>query len=166
MNAMEWPAGVIERAAKTLAYWVETTNQDRLDWCPQTEDSSKTRCIKAQIEECIGLNLGLAAALRGETPSSDKDVHASGKEELDRKSMIRGLASSGKELAEAIRGYNPADLDKEINLGFGPFPAAMLIEIAAGNLWYHGGQINMVQLLYGDTEFRFPGPDYNPLKDA
>ena len=166
MNAMEWQAGAIERAANLMAYWVETTNEDRLNWCPQTEDASKTRCIKDQIAECIGLNRGLAAALRGDSPASDEDVHAGGKGELDRKSMIRGLASSGKDLAEAVRGYNPADLNKEINLGFGPFPAGALIEIAFGNLWYHGGQINMTQLLYGDTEFRFPSPDYNPLKDA
>lgn len=161
MNAMEWQAGVIERAANTLAYWVETTPADKLGWCPSADSSSKTRCITDQVQECINLNRGLASKLRGESASA-----RSGESRPDSQSeLVRGIASSGQELANAVRSVSPDDLAKPIDVGFGPFPTAALIEIATGNMFYHGGQLNFIQTLYGDTEFRFPGPDYNPLKD-
>jgi len=162
LDAMEWQAGIIERAANTLAYWIETTPEDKLGWCPTADASSKTRCIKEQMQECIGLNRGVAAKLRGDgaAPSGDQPKAE------DQSLLVREIASSGQELADAVRNTKPEDLGKEHDLGFGPFPAAFLIEIATGNMFYHGGQLNFIQTLYGDTEFRFPGPDYNPLKDA
>lgn len=158
---MEWQAGVIERSARTLAYWVETTPPDKLDWCPSADPTSKTRCITDQVQECIQFNKGVAAKLRGESGASREGSKPSTQADL-----ISAIAASGKELAEAVRNTKPEDLGKEHDLGFGPFPAAFLIEIATGNMQYHGGQLNFIQTLYGDTEFRFPAPDYNPLKDA
>jgi hypothetical protein len=32
-----------------------------------------------------------------------------------------------------------------------------LYEVIYRNLWYHAGQVNLIQLQYGDTVFHLPG---------
>ena len=162
MNAMEYEAGVIERTANTLAYWIETTPQERLDWTPTAEASSKSRSVRDQAEEVIKFNRGIAAVLRGEST----DLNAPYEAPATQAGLVREIAASGKEFADAVRTLSPESLQKTHDFGFGAFPLGAWIEICQGNMMYHGGQVNYIQTLFGDTEFRFPGPDYNPLKDA
>lgn len=162
MNAMEWQAGIIERTANTLAYWVETTPGERLDWTPKADDASKSRSVRDQATECIKFNRGVAAVLRGESVDLNSPYEAPG----GQAGLVREIAASGKEFADAVRNLNPELLQKSHDFGFGEFPLGAWIEICQGNMMYHGGQVNYIQTLFGDTEFRFPGPDYNPLKDA
>jgi hypothetical protein len=68
------------------------------------------------------------------------------------------LEESARELANAVRAMTDDDLTREFVSRRGPMPGANLIEVPLRNMYYHGGQINQLQLLYGDTEYRLPPP--------
>lgn len=58
-----------------------------------------------------------------------------------------------KETIEFIRGYDEADLDREIDLPFAPdlrLSVAAILASPAWNMNYHLGQINFIQTTYGD----------------
>ncbi|HZP80198.1 MAG TPA: DinB family protein, partial [Chthonomonadaceae bacterium] len=128
------------------------TQEDRLDWHPSADPQSKTRSALDQAAECIDVNRRMAALLRGETPGPPvfERPFADGKEAQEQ------IRESAKELAEAVRGLDEEALTRIYTTAMGPMPGALLLEIAAGNLNYHFGQINYIQTLYGDTEFHLP----------
>ncbi len=64
--------------------------------------------------------------------------------------------ASGKQLADAVRGLDDAAFSREYQTPFGAMKGSDLARIAMANMYYHGGQLNFIQLLYGDKEFRFP----------
>jgi len=152
MTMFEWQAWATENAADTLAFWIEKTEDDKVDWVPCMEGSTNTRCALQLGSECINVNKMMASMFRGETPPVREE-----KEYTDKAECIAALKASGKELADAIRGMSAADVDKAYETPFGPMPGRMLLQIGLGNMQYHGGQINMIQLLYGDSKFHIPG---------
>src|SRR5438105_937014 len=99
MTVLEWQADIIEKAAQRLAFWVTTTPEDKLQWCPTVDENSCARCIIDQIDECIRVNKGFAALLRGETapprPAPGAAPSMSGEE------AATLLEASGKELGAA-----------------------------------------------------------------
>lgn len=149
----EWHANLVENAADNLAFWIEKTRDDRVAWAPQTEESTNTRSALELGSECVNVNRAMAAMFRGETPSGEKVDFK------DVTSCITELRSSGKELGQSIRGLTPETVAKEYETPFGPMPGAMLMQIALNNMSYHGGQVNLIQLLYGDPRFYIPGRD-------
>lgn len=154
MTMFEWQAEATENAANTLAYWIEKTREDKVNWKPEIEGSTNTRCALELGSECAAVNSMMASLIRGETiESREPTIYTSTKECTD------ALRSSAKELGDAIRSMKPADLEKTYQLPFGPMPGAMVLQIALGNLQYHGGQVNLIQLLYGDAKFYVPGRD-------
>lgn len=151
MTVMEWQARNIEAVAHVLAHWVETTRPDRLDWCPKTEDASDTRSVLAQIQECVQANRSMAALLKGQAPGSPEPAAITSAAEARQQ-----LQASARELAGAVRGLSEADLDRPFETRYGPMPGSRIILLPMQNMIYHGGQINLMQRLYGDLEFRIP----------
>ena len=101
-----------------------------------------------------------AAILRGETPTPlGPDAPRAFDDPAEAGQM---LIASAKELADAVRGLSDDDLMREYISRRGPMPGYLLMEVPLRNMHYHGGQMNMLQLCYGDTEFRVPMP---PKKD-
>ena len=47
-------------------------------------------------------------------------------------------------------------MGKLYDLPFGQFPGSFCITVPAWNMIYHCGQVNYVQLLYGDDVFHMP----------
>ena len=81
-------------------------------------------------------------------------------DELSRRSVKYQVFAheSARELANTVRAMTDDDLTREFPWRRGPVSGAGLIEIPLRNMHYHGGQVNLLQLLYGDTEFRVPPP--------
>jgi hypothetical protein len=149
----EWQAGQIEHAAKNVAYWVKTTPEDRLAWQPKAEgEDSKTRSIYDQIHECAQVNRRFATLLSGGENGPWQPEHGY-KSSVDAE---EDLKASAAELAGAIRKLDAEALSREYTTGMGPMKGSVIMTIGLNNMYYHGGQINQVQLLLGDEEFRFP----------
>jgi hypothetical protein len=64
--------------------------------------------------------------------------------------------ASGTELAAAIRSLNEESLTTAYPHWRGPIVGESMLEVAYRNMAYHAGQVNMIQLLSGDTEFHVP----------
>lgn len=152
MTVQEYIGGKIERGAGFLAFCVDTTREEKRDWKPEVEGAAGIRSVLDLASECIGFNRAVAMLLRGETPSPLTQERPFG-EATEAQAQV---LASGKELADAVRGLSDEALMSDYPTPFGPMKGLQLIEIAANNMSYHTGQVNMIQLLYGDTEFRFP----------
>lgn len=152
MTMFEWQAWAIENACESLAFWIEKTG-DKAGWAPKMEGCANTRCALELGSECVNVNKMMAALFRGDQPSQEQASFDTVE------GCTSALKASGKELADAVRKMTPADLAKNYETPFGPMPGQMLLQIALGNTQYHGGQINLIQLLYGDEKFYVPGRD-------
>lgn len=149
LTMFEWQAKLTERAADTLAHWLEMTPEDKAVWCPQLEGSAKTRSALEQVNECIAANRAAAAVFRGEAPTHPEPV-------MDRTAAANALRESGTELATEIRKLDDAALTRGYPFFNGDMPGAVIMELAVNNMMYHGGAINFIQLLYGDEKFHIP----------
>lgn len=154
MTVQEFQGGAVERAATLLAHFLDTTVEDKRDWTPPIDGAAGLRTAREQVRECILVNRMLAKILRGgeyspQPPSQSQEQPFSDIEEAKIK-----LVESGKELGDAIRALSDEDLTREFPTRRGPMLGYLLIEMPLRNMHYHGGQINMLQMCYGDTEFR------------
>lgn len=154
MTMFEWHAEMVENAAGTLAFWVDKTRDDKVNWAPEMEGSTSTRSPMQLAAECALVNRSMAAMFRGEQPASREMPEYDCKEKCG-----DDLRASAKELGDAIRGLDASMLDRMYETPFGQTPGRMLLQICLGNLQYHGGQVNLIQLLYGDPKFYIPGRD-------
>ncbi len=146
----QWQARQIEKAASILAKFVESTHEDKLTWRPATGEHSVTRSVLEQVAECVFVHHRFQCILRDEplpTPPESFDRFRSAPE------AIKELKDSAKALAELVRTMDTAALARDYNSHRGPMPGAMIIQFPIRNMTYHMGQINMIQLLYGDAEF-------------
>ena len=151
-SVMEWQASVIEGAANALAFWVGTTREDRLDWTPSAEPDSKSRSVLDVAHECVRSNRRMAAILSGSPPSEGPAPFT------DSATAQKNLTESAKALADVVRGLDESALTQLFQAPWGPMPGRVMVQLPAMNMIYHGGQINYIQRLYGDTEFRVPPP--------
>ncbi len=154
MTVQEWQAEATERAARMLAHWMETTAADRLDWHPAVEDRSQARSVLEVVWECVNANRRLAATLQGQPAPQGAAGGTPRPDSVDE--INQQLLSSARDLAEVIRRLDDAALERTYQLGPGTVTGAFLVQLPASHMAYHGGQVNYIQSLYGDTEFHFP----------
>jgi hypothetical protein len=153
MTMFDWHATLIESAADRLAFWIEKTREDKANWAPTTDESCNTRSALQVGSECVFVNKRNAALFRSE-PFNQEEVQYTSVADC-----TRDLRSTAKELGDAVRKLSPDCLSQVYETRFGPIPGVVLLQLALGNLYYHGGQVNMIQLLYGDPKFHLPGRD-------
>ncbi len=162
MTVQEFQGGAVERAAVTLAHFLDTTAEDKRDWTPTIDGAAGLRSAQEQVRECILVNRMLAKILRGEAVQTSTPPSQSPEQPFtDTADAQAKLVESARELGDAIRGLSDEDLTREFQTRRGPMLGYLLIEMPLRNMHYHGGQINLLQMCYGDTEFR-PAP---PKKD-
>lgn len=152
-NLFEWQAEKIEEAARNLAFWVSATPEDRLSWQPKAEGlETVARTIYDQIHECSQVNRRFANVLRGieNGPWTENPPYfCSSEAESD-------LKASATELATVVKGLDDDSLDRDYPTGKRSMKGSFMISLALNNMYYHGGQVNLIQMLLGDGEFRFP----------
>jgi len=155
MTVQQWQARIIERGGEALAYWVETTPDDKLGWVPPLEGSVGIRTVYQQVEEISGINAAMAGLLRGET--KDPAAEEKGDGSISSKAQaVERLNESARTLAAAVRDMPDSAFTQIYDTGWAKLSGAVLIELAANNMHYHAGQVNYVQMLAGDKEFHFP----------
>ena len=155
MTAQEYMAEQTARMGAIIAHYVATTHPDKLQWQPHVEGSAATRSTLEQVGECVVVNRYFSALLRGE----DVQVPAggwSGPEFADSHDAQTQIIASAAELAEAIRALDDNALNQIFQLRRGPTSGKNLMIMAYRNMAYHGGQINLIQLLTGDAEWHMP----------
>lgn len=157
MTVFEWHARGIERAATLLGFYVSTTAPERLTWRPQADPASSAHSVLDLAEECVHASLLFAAVLRGEPAPALVRSREGAPFGGDAEAARRHLEASGKELADAVRGMDDAALERAYVLPLGTVPGVVVLDIALSHLQYHAGQVNYIQTLYGDTQFRLPG---------
>jgi hypothetical protein len=146
----QFQARQIVKASLFMAKFVESTREDKLRWRPSTEESSCTRSVLEQVGECIFANIRFRHFLQGETapaPPADWDSFTSAAD------AVSQLRDSADRLAVVIAAMDNESLSKNYTTHRGPMPGALAIQFPLRNMTYHIGQINMIQLLYGDKEF-------------
>lgn len=156
MNLLEFQAIRAERNGQFLAFFVDNTPKERLDWHPKGEEGSQARSILEMSTECIMINRYITALLKGENPERPQMGQQSEFGVDDPEKLCNALISSSKELADAIAQMKEDALDQDYPHWRGPLKGITLIEMPCRNMEYHGGQINYIQTLYGDMEFRVP----------
>jgi hypothetical protein len=63
-------------------------------------------------------------------------------------------------LAQALSELEKVDasqLEETLEIGVRTMRYIDLYEVIYRNLWYHAGQVNLIQLQYGDAVFHLPG---------
>jgi hypothetical protein len=149
-SLFDWQAHITERAAESVAHWVETTRPDRLSWCPEIPEAKGLRNLYEQVSECANVNRMAAGLFSGRELPKHEGEYASASE------AGSDLRASARDLATAIRSLDESALTRSYETPMGPMPGSMLLEITLGNMYYHGGQANYIQMLSGDEEFHIP----------
>lgn len=157
MTVSQFQADRIENAGRLLAHFVQSTPPEKRNWVPSVEGAAGLRSVLDMVSECIHVNRMFAALIRGESVTPFNPIEAARPFARDDEAIAQ-LTESAKALAEAVRAMTDADLDREFVTRRGPMPGASVIELPYRNMAYHGGQVNLIQLLYGDTEFHIPTP--------
>ncbi len=149
MTIQEYVAEQTVRVAVSLAHFLQTTQEDKRDWLPETTTRSATQ----QAGECVGVNRFMAKLISGEEvlASSLHDYAFESAEDAQNQ-----LVESANLLANAIRAMPEESLERVYQHPRGQIVGRNLIIMPLRNMAYHAGQINFIQTLYGDTEFHVP----------
>jgi uncharacterized damage-inducible protein DinB len=150
MTVAQFQARQIEKAAKMMCHFVESTHEDRLRWCPATEDASKARCVMDLIGECVEANRRILCYLTGQEAPPRPTTFDDFETVAD---ATTALNESAQALADEVRKLEGDALMQIVKTHRGEMPAALAMQFPLRNMTYHIGQINMIQLLYGDTVF-------------
>jgi hypothetical protein len=157
MTAQEYMADATERAAAFLTHFIETTPPEKRDWLPDVEGAAGLRSMLDMVDECIIANRMFVGIFRGDAPPTSSPFDGPrGFATWDEGKTL--LAESASALAAVIRAMPDATLAGTFVTRRGEMPGTMAIEMASRNMNYHTGQVNLMQLLYGDTTFHFPKP--------
>jgi hypothetical protein len=155
MTVQEFQARRIERIAEALAYFVETTRPERLNWRPEARGAA-IRSVLEQVSECILVNRYFAEMLRGGAPEPRYRQPEAAISFADAEDAQEQLLCSAGNLADAVRAMADEDLARSYAHRRGPVPGEAIIEMPYRNMAYHAGQVNFIQTLYGDSEFHVP----------
>jgi hypothetical protein len=155
VNLSQYLANKITNAGTALHDAVAKMPDDRLNWHPETE-GNKGRDALDQALECAYLNEWVAKAYRtGEMPAIDWDDY---KKETDARrskaQCLTWLKSSTDALASAVAAFPAEKLgDSTTDPVHGGKPttwADFALDLFYWNTVYHEGQVNYIQVLYGD----------------
>ena len=156
MTIAQWQARQIVKSAKIMGDFVRSTSPDKLDWRPQVDSSSQTQSVLEMVGECIYANQR-AVAILSRLPLPPRPDSFGGFESTEQ--AIDLLNSSASGLSEIVTTLTNDDLAATYPTHRGNLSGAMVCLLVVRNMTYHIGQINMIQLLYGDTEFHIT-PDF------
>ena len=155
MTVQEFQAEKIESGAELLAFWLGTVPEDKRSWTPEVPGAAGLRTVLEMVAECAAANRFFAGLLRRETPQGFNPFEVKANY-ATLEAAQQDLISSATECAAAVRALGDEDLVAEFTLRRGAMKGYQVIEFPYRNMAYHSGQLNYVQLLYGDAEFHLP----------
>ncbi len=147
----------------TLAGWVRSSGEslykasqkvpaERLKWHPKAEET-EGRDVEDQAAECAVINTWGAKAFRaGSLPEIDWSGYPAAVAQIKEGDVLEALKSATNELADAIAEFPAEKLGDKVKHPFyeGEITWADLAMIFYWNDIYHTGQVNYIQVLYGD----------------
>jgi hypothetical protein len=155
VNLPQFLSGKIRSAGTALYDAVAKMPDDRLAWHPETE-GNKGRDALDQALECAYLNEWVAQGYRtGNMPPINWDEYKTATDARRNKAdCLAWLKSSTDALATAIANFSPdrigdATIDP-VHDGKATTWADFAIDLFYWNTVYHEGQVNYIQVLYGD----------------
>ncbi|MFY7954342.1 MAG: hypothetical protein ACOVT5_17710 [Armatimonadaceae bacterium] len=155
MSICPYMAGRLTNIGNLVIHWIETTPEDKRDWLPPVPGSAMTRTVYDMLAELIQVNELVLAGLNG-TPAPEGHPMQAVRQFTTGDEGIARFRSSLDQLVQRWLAYDDNELGRTIAFGSRTFAAADLLEIPYRNLCYHGGQINLIQLLAGDAEMHRP----------
>ena len=155
MTVQEFQAEKIESGAGLLAFWLGTVSEDKRSWIPEVPGAAGLRTVLEMVAECAAANRFFAGLLRRETPQGFNPFEVKA-DYATLEAAQQDLISSAAECATTVRALSDEDLAAEFTLRRGVMKGYQVIEFPYRNMAYHSGQLNYVQLLYGDAEFHIP----------
>jgi len=155
MSICHYMAGRLANIGNLLAHWIETTPEDKRDWLPPVPGSAMTRTIYDMLAELIQVNELVLAGLDGTRGPEGHPMNAN-RQFTTGDQGIQRFRETLDQLVQRWNQFDDCDLAREFAFGGRSFTAADLLEIPYRNLCYHGGQINLIQLLAGDAEMHRP----------
>lgn len=145
-DRLRWAGSVLHAASEKMP-------EDRIAWHPTTEGNAGRDALD-QIVECAYLNEWAAAAFRnGALPGFDeKDYKTKKDANRNKAASLKWLQEGTNALAAAVAAF-PAD--KFGDTLTNPFSGqettwAEFADFFYWNTIYHEGQVNYIQVLYGD----------------
>lgn len=108
--------------------------------------------------EVAGFNLMVAQKLRGEDAPSRTDEERAAFTALfsNKEECISRLSSSSEELASAIEFASEESMTETVELPWGETMSKWaLANLCANHIFYHDGQLNIIQSLKGDAEMHW-----------
>jgi hypothetical protein len=130
----------------------EAMPAERHEWLPFVPGSVATRSPLDLLAECIHTNRGVAAALGQRSEPLDESQRPFESAE----SAIVQLHASVEQVTAAILQLPDEALERVFETPMMPLRGKVLLSIPALNMQYHNGQLNLLQLLYGDPAPHFP----------
>lgn len=155
MRLQDYMADRYEGIGRFVAHWIETTPPEARDWLPPVPGSSMTRTIADMLAEFICVNRYVLSAFGQGAAPEGHPMHAP----RDFATIEEGLGEflAGVDaVAACYRTMGDADLEREFPFAGRTIKGSDALEIPYRNLCYHGGQINLLQLLAGDAEMHRP----------
>ena len=155
INLSQFLASKIRSAGTALHDAVAKMPDDRIGWHPETE-GNRGRDALDQALECAYLNEWMAQGYRtGQMPGIDWDDYKARTDARRNKAdCLAWLKSSTEALASAIASFPQDKLGDSttdpIHNGKATTWADFAIDLFYWNTVYHEGQVNYIQVLYGD----------------
>jgi hypothetical protein len=155
INLSAFLAGKIRAAGEQLTAAVEKMPEDRLKWKPTCEGNGGRDALD-QALECAYLNEWVAAGYRAGTmpPLDWDDYKVKTDARRNKADVVAWLRRSTDALAGAIAAFPPEKLGDAtidpVHNGKATTWADFAIDLFYWNTVYHEGQVNYIQVLYGD----------------
>ena len=150
---------LLERIASTVKvfrFWVEVMPEDKRDWIPAIDGTAQTRSVNDMLGELIEVNRMVFNALTGGDAPKQHPMLAP----RPFADASQALPMFDETLAQALSELEKVDaslLEETLEIGVRTMRYIDLYEVIYRNLWYHAGQVNLIQLQYGDAVFHLPG---------
>lgn len=142
----------IVQTGKLIVHWVEVMPAERREWIPEIVGSVQNRSVNDILGELIAVNRLVTNALTGGEPPAMHPMVAPRPFTNVSEALPMFVATLDEAIAELIT-IEDSELEQEICVGTRRMRPIDFFEIIYRNLWYHGGQLNLLQLQYGDDTF-------------
>jgi hypothetical protein len=151
MNAKEVLEKHIGMQAKMYADDLKSMTHEQL----ATKPGNSERCAYDFTYEIVLLNRRVVHRLKGEDPGAwpgGSGFVAAPPEFCHQEAAIKELEDSVAALLSVLKQFPAERMTEPIAIESGMTSAEELCRIVAGNLAYHDGQLNLIQLMDGDTK--------------
>jgi hypothetical protein len=156
MTAQKFLLDRIASTGRVFRFWVEVMPEDKRDWIPAIDGTAQTRSVNDMLGELIEVNRMVFNALTGGDAPKQHPMLAPRPFE----DASQALPMFDETLAQALSELEKIDasqLEETLEVGVRTMRYIDLYEVIYRNLWYHAGQVNLIQLQYGDAVFHLPG---------